>query len=234
VTAAGLERVNYGMEAPGVPWVVEVRLKPSTTFARLRHRLAVCWADHGLGGRGTDTLTAPAQVGWAPGGPAWIAAVVSQEKGLEAMRGRLESPQGICAGTGAIAAGFVLDLGDRDRWAIARAPQTGPWDGVTTVGVDPIAGLLGDQGGGHDPAEVACVGERTVEPIPTRPRFRAQDQRLAFGRQFPEQRVAIARARADGAEVDDLGVVCCGYVGDSAGLLRDIHADVERARLVHG
>jgi hypothetical protein len=57
---------------------------------------------------------------------------------------------------------------------------------------------------------------------------------FAFGLHCPDQLVDIALARADGAEVDDLGVVFFGYVGDSDGLFMDIHSDVERARLVHG
>ena len=97
--AQGLERVNYGTEAPGGHLVVAFLLKPSKTFAMLRHRPDVCLEDNGLGGRGTDDLTAPAPVGWAPGGPTGRADVGSQEKSLEAMLGRLEIPQGICAGT---------------------------------------------------------------------------------------------------------------------------------------
>jgi hypothetical protein len=81
---------------------------------------------------------------------------------------------------------------------------------------------------------VAFLGEITREPIPTRPRFIDKDQLCAFGRHVPDQLVDLALARANGAEVDDLGVVCFGYVGDSDGLLMDIHADVKRARLVHG
>jgi hypothetical protein len=153
---------------------------------------------------------------------------VSQETRLEARLGRLEIPPGIFAGTAEIADGFVLDLGDIDRRESARAPQAGQWDGVTTVGFDPIAGLFVDQRGSHDPADVALLGEMTVEPIPPRPRFIDQDQMCAFGLHVPDQLVDIVLAHAEGAEGDDLGVVFFSYGGDSDGLLMDIHSDVER------
>jgi len=214
--------------------VVEFLLKPSKPFAGRRHRPDVCVADHWLGGRGTDDLTEPAPVGWAPGGPAGVAAVVSPETSLLALCGRLESSPGLVAGMASSADGVVLDRGDIDRREIARAPQAGPWDGVTTVGVDPIAGLLGDPGEGHDPADLAFLGKITVEPIPTRPRFLAKGRRVAFGRQCPDPLVEIARAWAEGAEGDDRGGVCGSDRGDRNGRVMDIHADVSRARLVQG
>jgi hypothetical protein len=57
---------------------------------------------------------------------------------------------------------------------------------------------------------------------------------LAFGLQLPDALVAVVLARANGAEVNDRGVVFVGSVGDRDGLLMNIHSDRERARLGHG
>lgn len=62
--AEGLERVDHGMQAPGVHLILELLRKPSKTFAVFRHRPDVCWEDDWLRWRGTDDLTEP-----APGGP---------------------------------------------------------------------------------------------------------------------------------------------------------------------
>jgi hypothetical protein len=232
--AAGVERVHDGTKAPGVPLVVACWRQPSKPCAGRRHRPDVGVDDHGLGGRGADERTAPAPVGWAPGGPAGVAEVVAPANRLEARRGRLAIPPGLCAGPASSAEGCGLDLGAIDRRASARAPQAGHWDGVTTGGGDPSAGRLGDQRGRHDPADVALLGELTGAPSPPRPRFLDQDQRCACGRHGPDPLVEIALARAEGAAGDDRGVVCCSDGGDSAALVMAIPSDVERASVVHG
>jgi hypothetical protein len=107
-------------------------------------------------------------------------------------------------------------------------------DGIPTIGVDVVARLLRDERGGDDPADLALLGESAGAPIPTRTRFRDQDQMCAVGLQLPDAVVEVVLARANGAEVNDLGVVFVGNVGDRDGLLMNIHSDIERARLGHG
>ncbi len=82
--------------------------------------------------------------------------------------------------------------------------------------------------------QMSPFGAITVEPSLTRPRFIDKAPMVACGLHGPEQMVEIALARADGAEVDDLGVVFFGYVGDSDERLMALHSAVERARVVHG
>jgi len=53
--------------------------------------------------------------------------------------------------------GFVFDLGDIDRREITGAHQPRSLDGIPTIGVDAVASLLWDQGGGDDP--VVIVGD---------------------------------------------------------------------------
>jgi hypothetical protein len=77
---------------------------------------------------------------------------------------------------------------------------------------------------------MAFWGQIAVEPVPAGPRFIDQDQMVAFGWHLPEAVVDIALARANGAEGDHLSVVLLSTGGDCTRLLRDSHADVERAR----
>jgi hypothetical protein len=190
--------------------------------------------DDVLSGRGTFNLTEPAQVGWAPGGAAGRAEIVTEQKGFEAVLGRLESAQRMFTGSTQIPDGFVLDLRDIDRRESTRAYEAGQLDGVTTVGFHPIARLLRDERGGHDPADVAFLRAIAVEPIPTWTRFIDKDQLMAFGLQLAHEPIDVALPRANGAKVDDFSLVRLGNIGHSNRRFMHIHADVERARLWHG
>jgi hypothetical protein len=159
---------------------------------------------------------------------------VAQENGCETRLGRLKIAPRLFPATAQVADGFVLDLRDIDRGESARAPQAGPLDRITTGRVDPIAGLVREQRGGHHPADVAVRGERAGGPIPPWPRFIDKDRLLAVGRQFPDALVAIAWARTDGAEGEALSMVFVGDRGDGHRVLMAIHPDGERARLGPG
>jgi hypothetical protein len=99
--------------------ILECLLKPPEPFTVFRHRSPICLEDDWLSGRGTDHLTEPAPVGWAPGGMAGRAEIVTEERGFEARLGRLEMAPRIFTGSTQISAGFVLDLRDIDRRGIA-------------------------------------------------------------------------------------------------------------------
>jgi hypothetical protein len=102
------------------------------------------------------------------------------------------------------------------------------------VGFAPIAGLLGDQGGRDDAADLAFVGELAVAPLATRAGFLNQDEVRAVGWQPAAEVIDSARSRPDGPEGDDLGVMFVGDIGDRDRLFMDIHSDVERARRCPG
>jgi hypothetical protein len=68
---------------------------------------------------------------------------VPEQEGFEPELGGLEVPQGIFAGPGEIAPGFIVNLRDIDGGEITRAHQPRQLYGVTTVGFHPIAGLVG-------------------------------------------------------------------------------------------
>jgi hypothetical protein len=171
---------------------------------------------------GTDDLTEPSEVGWTPGGPACVPDIVPQEKGFEPkLRGR-QITDGIFTRPAQIPNGFILNRRDIDRGEVPRAHQACQFDGVTTVGFDPISGLFGDQGGSDDPANMAFCGEIAVEPIATRPSFIDKDEVWAFGLQPADQFIDIALARPDVPKGDDLGVRFLGDVSDGNGLFMNI------------
>jgi hypothetical protein len=170
-------------------------------------------------------------VGRAPGGPARIPNILPQQKRFEPKLGGFESADGIFTGTAQVTNGFVLNLRDVDRGQVTRAQQPGQFDGISTVGFDPIPGLCGNQGGSDNPTDMAFLSEIAGEPIPTRPCFIDKDQMFAFGLHFPDEVVDIALACTNGAEGDNLSVVFLGNVGNGNRLFLDIHSDGERARL---
>jgi hypothetical protein len=52
--------------------------------------------------------------------------------------------------------------------------------------------------------------------------------------QLADEVINVGVPGADGAEVDDVGVVVLGHRGDRDGLLMDIQSNAERARVTHG
>lgn len=117
---------------------------------------------------------------------------------------------------------------------VTRAHEAGQLDGVTGIGVDPSAGLLWDQRGGHDPADMAFWGQIAGEPVSAGPSLIDKDKLRAFGVQPTDQGVDVTLARPDGPEGDDLGAVVLGNISDRDRVFMDIQSDVKRARLVHG
>jgi hypothetical protein len=70
---------------------------------------------------------------------------VSEQKGLESELGSLEVSPRIFAGAGEIANGLIFDRGNVDGGEITRAQQARQLDRIAPVGVDAVAGLLGNQ-----------------------------------------------------------------------------------------
>ena len=170
----------------------------------------------------------------APGGPAGIPDVLPQEKRFEAKLRGLEIVDGIFTRPAQVANGFILHLGHVDRGEVPRAHEAGQFDGVSPVGFDPIPGLFGDQGGNDDPADMAFLGEITVEPIATRASFIDKDEVRAVGLQPTDELIDITLSCTDVAEGNDFGAVVLNDIGDGNRAFMDIHSDIERARLCHG
>jgi hypothetical protein len=166
--------------------------------------------------------------------PAGVADIVPQQKRVETDFGGLEILDGIVAGPAQIADGLVFDLGHIDGRQVPRAQQAGQLDGVTAIGVDPVASLCGNQRGGHDPAHVALLRQIAIEPRAARTGLVHTDQVLAFRRQLTDALIDVAWSSTNGTQANDSGRMVFGTIGHRDRVLMDIHADVKSARLVHG
>jgi hypothetical protein len=230
----GLQRVNDRAEPPSGDLLVEFLFQALEPVRGFDDGPDLCLEDDWLGGGGTDDLAQPAQGRRPPSGPARIPAIMPEQQGVEAELGRLEIVERSFPRAAQVTHRVVLDRWDIDGREVPGAPQARPWHGITTSRFDPVAGLLRDQGRGDDPAAVAFLGQIAREPRAAGAGCIDNDERLALGLQVPEALVDITRPGPDRAQRDDFRAIVLGDRGDRDGLLRDIHADVERARLSHG
>ena len=170
----------------------------------------------------------------APGGLPRVADIGSQHEGFASQLGRLQSPERSVARPTEVPDGCIVDGGDRDRGEVPRAQEASEVPGITTVGCDPVAGLLRNQGGRDAPAGGALLRQGPLEPGATGASVVDEDQLRALGLQRPDARVDSTLPRPNRAAGDDIGAICLGHRGDGDGLCMDIHAHVERARLCPG
>src|SRR5512132_4324966 len=94
-------------------------------------------------------------MGRTPGGRARIAEIMPQQKRVAPELGGREIPDGVFTRPAPLADGFVFDRWHRDGSEGARAHEPRQLDGGTTVGCDPVARLLRNQGRGDDPALIS-------------------------------------------------------------------------------
>jgi hypothetical protein len=106
--------------------------------------------------------------------------------------------------------------------------------GITTVGVHAVAGVFWQERGGDAPTIVTFLAQILVEPITAWPGCIDENERVSLGLACADEGIEVGLSRPDGAEVGDLSTVVLRDIRDRARVLMDSHADVERARLVHG
>ena len=116
----GLAGLDQGEQTPGLSLRLEGLLQALEACGVRGDRPDIRWEDELRRGGGTDHVGEPAQRGWAPRGPARLAAILSQQQGCEPELGRLELTEGVLAGTTEVTARFLLDRRDRDG---VRAPE---------------------------------------------------------------------------------------------------------------
>jgi hypothetical protein len=232
--AESLESVDARGAPPGLPLVGACVFQTRQPCGVVGDRSDVCLAHDRRCRGGTDDLAAPPEVGWTPGGPARRTDSVPQEQGFALELRRLKSADGLCTRSAQVPHRCILHLGHVDRGAVPRAQQAGQCEGIPTVGVAPIPGLFGAQGGRHDPADMAFCGQRAGEPVPAGARLIDKEEMCACGLHLTDAWIDVTLSCPDVAEEDDGGVVCLGDVRHGNRLVMDIQADGKRARLVHG
>jgi hypothetical protein len=169
-----------------------------------------------------------------PGGPALVGQAQPQQEGLQPEPGGLEVLHGVFAGAAHVADRFVLDGGDVDGGEVPGAKQPGELDGVAAVGLHPVAGLLGEQGGGDDHAGDARGPEIAVKDVAAGAGLVGDDQGGRLARPPAQQRVDVRLAGAEGPDAGDVGGSLLGGVGDGDGVLVDVEPDIQRGRRRHG
>jgi hypothetical protein len=186
----------------------------------------------GLDRWGPDCLAPPPRVGRTPGGPARRADVLPQAERLGPTRGGLEIAGGIPTRPVRVTTGSTRNRGDGGE--VARAHQAGPADGAAAVAVDPLPGLLGEQGGRGGPTATALWGESAGAPRAARAGVSDQNAGRAFGWQAADPLTGGTRSRPEVPAGDDRGVAVLGDISARDRVLMDLHADVARARLGQG
>ena len=83
---------------------------------------------------------------------------------------------GVAAGSAEIAQGFVCFVRNPDRCQVAPAQRPSQIEGIATVSLDPLAGLLWDQARGHHHTRRAKASQMSVQAIATRTRLVAERQ----------------------------------------------------------
>jgi hypothetical protein len=230
----GLEGFDDGLSTPRWDLFVECLFQPLESLAVCGDRADVCLADQLLRGCGPDDCRAPSKVGWPPGGPALITEILTQQEGLQAVRGGLEIPNRLLAGAGQVADRLVFDRGDIDRREIPGAQQPGERHGVAAVRLDTVPWFPWDERRGNHPADEVLLSEIAVEPIATGPGFIDQEQLLGFRLALADQDIDVALPGADGAQEDDLRAMLLRGIGHGDGLFVHIQPDVNRGRVSHG
>jgi hypothetical protein len=170
----------------------------------------------------------------SPVGPAGVADVLAQEEGLEPALGGLQVLERILPGAGQITDRFVLDLGHVHRGQIARAHQAREGDRIAPVGLDAIAGPLGNQRRGHHEAPELLAPQVAVQPVPAGPRLVDENEAFALRLQLWDQLVEVAVSGSDGAEDHRFGIRLSADIRNRDGLLVNIETHKQCASVTHG
>ena len=220
-----------GGEPPGLPRVWARLCPPRKACGVVRHGSAGCWHDDRRRRGGTDALPEPAEVRWPPRSPAGGPAILLPETDGAPTRRGLQIMEGLCPRPAQVPDGVIRHRRARDRGEGPCAHAACPCEGVPPVGCAPIASLLGEQGGRHDPTDMTFFGQRAVEPVPTGTRLIDKDERAALRLHLTNKFIDVTLTRTNSAEGNNLGVVFLGNVRHGYRLFMDIQSDVKRARL---
>jgi hypothetical protein len=120
---------------------------------------------------------------------------------------------------------FVFDGRHVDRRQIARAKQTSELDGISPIRLHSLARLLGNEGGGHDQTRDAFLRERPIQAVAARTGLAGDDEPGGVTVQPSKELFEVGFSRANLPDVDDVGRVVDGGVGDRDAVLMDVQTD---------
>jgi hypothetical protein len=157
-----------------------------------------------------------------------------EQEGLETQLGGFEITDGVRTRAGEVTDRFIFHLGNIHGGKLTRAPEPCQLHGVTAVGFDLVAGVFRSQGRSDEPAGRAFFRELPVEPRATRAGFIDKDEGWALGLELADEVIEVDVSGANGAKVDDVGVMIFGNIGHRDGIFVHVQPNLECARLWHG
>jgi hypothetical protein len=161
----GLKRLDHRGQAPRCDGLWELLFPTRQALPVCGDGPEVCLQDDVLRRGGTDDCAEPPEVGRAPGSPAGRAEIVPPQAGCQPQCRRLEVCDGLFTRPTQSTEGFSFPGGDVDGRESSRAHEAGPWHRIAVVRLHPVTSLLGEQRGGHDPADIACFAQRPGAPV---------------------------------------------------------------------
>ena len=177
----------------------------------------VFFEDDLLDGVGHGDLADVVEVGLGPVGLAGVGHAVAKHEAEELFLGAAARLDGVGAGAAEVADGLVGGGRDVDALEHAGAQQIGEFLGVFLVGLDLVAGLLGDLRGGDDDAVVAELDEPAGEDEAGGTGLVADAQPVFFDTEF----LAEVREGTLGVEVGAAGLAVEDGVGVTRGGVGD-------------
>jgi hypothetical protein len=229
-----LQSLNEGSAFPGSGAILEFGFDVGEMVGAFGYSADVFLENDLLGRGGQSDSRELVEMSGAPGRSAGVVDVVAQQKGFEAELGCLEIVHGVLASAGEIADGFIVDVGDVDGGKIAGSQETCEGGCIAAIGLDSIAGFLGDERRCDDEAGEAFLGEVAIEGEAARSRFVGEDEAGCLGLETANELVDVALLGADGADEGDSFAPVLGCVGDGDGVLMDIEADEKCGIMGHG
>jgi hypothetical protein len=110
-----------------------------------------------------------------------------------------------------------------------------PERGRALVGSAGVADIVvGHEGGGHHPAVIVFFLQIPIEPGATGASLRDKDEVVGFRWPLADEWINVTLTCPKGAQGGHCGAMILGDIRHSNGILVDIHADEECARLQHG
>ena len=229
-----LESLDHGPQTPLGGEFEEFLLDPREAFDLLVNGTQKFLEDDLLGGSRTDDPGEVTPVSRTPIGSTCVVKPKAQEEGLESELGGLEGDASGVAGATQITEGLVFDPGDVDRAQIAGAQEARELDGISSVGLDPIPGPLGDQGRCDDLALESFASEVSMQGVAAGAGLVGKDQVAGLAVESADESVDVALPGSDGAD-KVWRIWARGFgVGHADGVLVDIQTDEECGSLCHG
>jgi hypothetical protein len=140
-----LKGLDHRVQAPRWHVLVEFLVEPLEAFGVCGDGTDIVVKANLLRWGRADHFREPAEMGWAPMGPARGADIVAEQARCEAKLRVFEIAAGLCTCPAEVAYGVIFHLGDRDCGEVARARQPGQVHSISPGRLDAVPSLFGKE-----------------------------------------------------------------------------------------